>query len=317
MNLDARCRPRTHSNRGARRAAVPPPLSVLKLGGEVLENARQLRALVRSVACARRHAPLVIVHGGGAQVTRVAGHLGLRADFRQGVRVTDRPIADVAEMVLSGFVNKMLVAALVRQNVAAIGLSGKDLGLVEAVPVDGLGRVGVPRRVRADCLWDLLALGYTPVLASIAADNRGETLNINADHLAASVAGGLGAKHLLFVSSSGGVRQDPGNRRSALLSTLSTLEAEARIALGALTHGMIPKVRAARRALELGVERVGILSPGSATGIAQALRRGQGIGTWIVEAGGTSSRGRPASSPVVPKDALAARLERSKRKKED
>jgi acetylglutamate kinase len=255
---------------------------VLKVGGEVLEHPRGLRALVGSVRRARRRRPLVLVHGGGGQVSRMAERLGLRSTFRDGRRVTDAEMVEVVEMVLSGLLNKALVAALVRAGVPALGLSGKDLGLVRAVAVPGLGRVGVPRRIEAARLRDLLGLGFTPVLASVAADGRGETLNVNADDLAAAVAGALGADSLVLVSAGGGVRRDPDNRRSALVGRLSALEAEARIALGVLTRGMIPKVRAARRALEQGVGRVGILAPSSAASLAAALERGRGRGTWIV-----------------------------------
>jgi len=287
MNLAARRRVDPSGQTAASPVAAP---RVLKIGGDLLENSRMLRALVGSVVRTRAQLPLVLVHGGGPQVSRLAKKLGLRTAFRQGLRVTDKPMAEVAELVLSGQVNKTLVSTLVQKGVPAIGLSGKDLGLVEAVPVPGLGRVGVPRHVQADRLRELLALGYTPVLASIAADVRGETLNINADYLAAAVAGAIGARHLLLLSSSGGVRRDPDNRRSSLVRTLSTLEAEARIALGALTRGMIPKVRAARRALEQGVERVGILAPGSAAELAGALRQGKGKGTWIVRTPGARPR---------------------------
>ncbi len=242
--------------------------------------------------------PLVVVHGGGVQVTRLAEALGMRPVFREGLRVTDPQMVEVAEMVLSGAVNKALVSALVREGVPALGLSGKDLGLVEAVPVPGLGRVGVAGRVKANRLRELLALGYTPVLASIAADREGATLNVNADDLAAAVAGALGARFLLLVSSGGGVRRDPHKQHSGLVRTLSTLELEARIALGALTNGMIPKVRAARRALNHGVNRVGIVAPASAVSLARALQRGQGPGTWIVNASGRGhSRARAARPP--------------------
>jgi acetylglutamate kinase len=248
----------------------------------VLERRRGLLALVGSVRRAGRRRPLVVVHGGGGQVSRMAERLGLQSTFRDGRRVTDGEMVEVVEMVLSGLLNKALVGALVRAGVPALGLSGKDLGLVQAVAVPGLGRAGVPRRVQAAPLRDLLALGFTPVLASVAADERGATLNVNADDLAASVAGALGADCLVLVSAGGGVRRDPDNRRSALVRRLSALEAEARIALGVLTRGMIPKVRAARRALELGVGRVGIVAPSSAATLADALERGRGRGTWIV-----------------------------------
>lgn len=265
-----------------RRASAPPRPCVLKVGGEVLESAPRVRALVGSVRRTRPRLPLVLVHGGGGQVTRMAERLGLRTTFRDGLRVTDAPMADVVEMVLSGLVNKSLVAALVRAGVPAIGISGKDLGLVEAEPVAGLGRSGVPRRVEARRLRELLGLGYTPVLSSVSADSQGRTLNLNADDLAAAVAAALGAARLILVSAGGGVRRDPEDRRSGLLRTLSALELEARIALGGLRRGMIPKVRAARRALERGVERVGILSPLSAAALSAALEHGRGRGTWIV-----------------------------------
>lgn len=278
--------PRTGAAAGGRAAlaGLAQKPCVLKVGGEVLESPRRVRALVGSVRRTRPRLPLVLVHGGGGQVTRMAERLGMRATFRDGLRVTDEPMVEVVEMVLCGRVNKMLVGALVRVGVQALGLCGKDLGLVEAAPVPGLGRVGVPRRIEARRLWDLLNLGYTPVLSSVAADPHGRTLNLNSDELAASVAAALGAAHLILVSAGGGVRRDPENRRSRLLRTLSTLEAEARIALGGLTRGMIPKVRAARRALEQGVERVGILAPLSASALAAALERGRGRGTWIVNA---------------------------------
>jgi acetylglutamate kinase len=268
--------------RAPKAAAADCRPCVLKIGGEVLDNPRLMRALIGSVKRTRARLPLVLVHGGGGQVTRMAERLGLRITFKNGRRVTDAPMAEVVEMVLCGLVNKTLAGALVQAGVPAIGVSGKDLGLVEAEPVPGLGHVGVPRRIRSDRLLELLALGYTPVLASVAAASDGSTLNINADDLAASVAASLGARNLLIVSARGGVRRDPDNRRSGLLLRLSTLEAEARIALGVLTRGMIPKIRAARRALEQGVGRVGIVAPVSAAALSAALERGRGRGTWIV-----------------------------------
>jgi len=278
-------------------AGIPAPKTcVLKVGGEVLEHSRRFRALVGSIERARRRMPLVVVHGGGRQVTRMAERLGLRTTFRQGLRVTDGAMAEVVEMVLSGLLNKAIVAALVRAGVPALGLSGKDLGLVEAEPIPGLGRAGAPRRVRAQRLRELLGLGYTPVLSSVAAGPGGETLNLNADDLAAAVAAALGAEHLVLVSAGGGVRRDPENRRSALVRRLSTLELEARIALGALRRGMIPKVRAARRALEQGVGRVGIVAPLSAAALAAALEHGTGRGTWIVDAP-AARRPRRAARP--------------------
>ena len=222
-------------------------------------------------------APLVIVHGGGDEVTTLQGALGLEAQFVGGRRVTSAEDIDVVRMALSGSANKRLVAALVSSGVRALGLSGEDASLLSATPVDParLGYVGAPHRTNVELLWHLLDGGYVPVISPVSrnacagatsANSLGDAvaLNVNGDDAAASLAVALAAEELLLVADVPGVMSD-----GALIPQLQSQVARNLIAAGTAAGGMRAKLEAALRAIEGGVERVRI---GDITAITDSTR---------------------------------------------
>ena len=245
---------------------------VVKLGGNELDRPEWLAACAAGLSAA---GPVVVVHGGGRAVTALSQRLGLPVEKRDGLRVTTAEIAAVVEMVLGGPLNRTVVAALRRAGLDAVGLSGVDGGLLAAEPLPGgLGHVGRITHVRAALLESLLLAGLTPVVAPMAPaaeDPGGVPLNVNADDVAAAVAGALHAAELLFVSDVPGVVVD-----GVAQPTLATGEIETLIDLGVAAHGMAAKLRAAAAALEAGARaaRIGDL----------ALLTGATAGTRILAA---------------------------------
>ncbi len=226
--------------------------TVLKVGGAELADGPVLAQLVEALVPLARERHLVVVHGGGAEIADLQKRLGLQPAFVEGLRVTDADSLQVAQMVLSGLVNKRLTGRLVAKGVRALGLSGVDGGIMRARrlvhPKGDLGFVGEITDVDAGCLNDLLGLGFTPVLSPISLGENGLVYNVNADHAALAVAGALGAVELIFLTDVPGVRH--GDR---LLPRLTVHAAEEHIAAGVITGGMIPKVRSALEAVAQGV----------------------------------------------------------------
>ena len=239
-------------------------VTVVKIGGNEVEDALWVRELALHLAECK---PLVVVHGGGREVTALQASFGAEPEWRDGLRVSSPETVRIASMVLSGIVNKRLVSALLGAGVDAIGISGEDGALVLAEPAQGgaLGRTGVVASVRASLLESLLGIGLVPVVSPISRGQDGAPLNVNADDVAAAVAAALGAERLLFVSNVAGVQL-----RGGVVQQLSAHEVEPGIAGGAVTGGMAPKLRAATRAVGAGVKdvRIGgldLLSGGAGT----------------------------------------------------
>ncbi|MEA1996916.1 MAG: acetylglutamate kinase [Gemmatimonadota bacterium] len=227
-------------------------LMVLKVGGGEVDRADYLAALAGLVAGIDRR--LVIVHGGGRDIARLLGSLGIESQFHEGLRVTGDEAIEVVEMVLSGLVNKRIAGALVAAGVSALGLSGRDLGVVKAAKLDAaveLGHVGQPESVDRARLEKILGLGWVPVVSPVSQDTQGTVYNINADHAARAVAAALDASELVFLSNVPGVSGGEGK-----IGKLDSREAESLIAGGVITGGMVPKVRSGLEALEAGVNRV-------------------------------------------------------------
>ncbi|MEA2063861.1 MAG: acetylglutamate kinase [Gemmatimonadota bacterium] len=227
---------------------------VLKVGGGEVDDPGFLSSLagvVRSI-----EARTVIVHGGGKEIGSWLKALGQEARFYQGLRVTDEQAVAVVEMVLSGLVNKRLTGSLVKAGVEALGISGRDLGLVRArkLEPDGvdLGHVGEPAEVRVTTLAKLCSLGLVPVISPVSQAAGGEVFNINADHMAAAMAVALGASEMVFLSNVPGVLDSDGKA----LESLTPDKIESLIGQGVIASGMVPKVRSALEALEAGVPRV-------------------------------------------------------------
>jgi acetylglutamate kinase len=227
---------------------------VVKVGGNEVDDGAWLQRL--GYALKRGAGPTVIVHGGGKEVTELQRALGVEPEWRDGLRVTSPAGLRAVSMVLSGIVNKRLVAAFIGSGVDAVGVSGEDGGLIRATLARGgaMGRIGEVESVRVELLRSLLARGITPVISPVSRGVDGGPLNVNADDAAAAVASAMGARELLFISNVPGVLLD-----GAVIPSLAGSDAaESLILSGTAGGGMAPKLRAAARAAESGVERVRI-----------------------------------------------------------
>jgi acetylglutamate kinase len=225
---------------------------VIKIGGRAQSDGR-LPAAILAAAQADR---VIVVHGGGDEVSSLQRRLGLTPQFNGGRRVTTRDDLEIVQMVLSGTANKRLVASFVGQGIRAVGISGEDAGLLRAHATDRetLGEVGAPSHVDARLIQLLLDGGYVPVISPLGRDDAtGATLNVNGDDAAAAIAGAVGADELVLVADVLGVMAD-----GAVLSELDLEQAAVLIARGTARDGMAAKLQAARRAVERGVARVRI-----------------------------------------------------------
>jgi len=235
---------------------------LVKLGGRAIETSEQRSLTAGEIAALRKEHEIILVHGGGHRVTTLAERLGIRSTFVDGVRMTSPAEMELVDMVLAGAVNTELVRALNAAGVAAVGLTGADAGLVTGSSVAAVAAVGVeegeapersdvrtgtPTQVDASVIHTLLSAGMTPVCGSVAADESGGALNINADAFAVAVAGAVDIDICLFISDVEGVRVEGEIKQS-----LTRAQLEAAIADGEISGGMIPKVHAATEAVEAG-----------------------------------------------------------------
>ena len=246
-------------------------VTVVKVGGNEVEDVRWVRELALALTSVR---PLVVVHGGGREVTALQSRFGAEPEWRDGLRVSSAETVRIASMVLSGVVNKRLVSALIGAGMDALGISGEDGALLVAEPALGgvLGRTGTVARVRAELLHALLATGLVPVVSPISRGRAGAPFTVHADDAAAAIAEAVDAERLLFVSNVAGVALG-----DAVVRDVGADDAEALIESGAVTGGMAPKVRAAARAAAAGVSdvRIGdldLLSGGAGTRVLAAMR---------------------------------------------
>jgi len=235
----------------------------------------------------------VIVHGGGPEITGFLKKVGKESSFVAGLRVTDEETVEIAEMVLDGKVNSEIVNLLNRRGVRAVGLSGKDAGLIKAKKklatvyegedkkkVD-IGYVGQVESIDTRIIRDLLDGGYVPIIAPIGVGGDGESYNINADYVAAEIAGALQAEKLLLLTDVEGIYKNFEDK-SSFVSTLHQQEAEDWIREGVLTGGMIPKVEACLRSLAQGTGKTHIIDGRLGHSIILELFTAKGIGTQVV-----------------------------------
>lgn len=247
----------------------PTTLTVLKLGGELIESQANLAHTADAVAALvalGRDTRLVLVHGGGKAIDAELTRRGITPEKRDGVRVTDAATLDAVVAVLAGAANTALVAALVARGIRAVGLTGADDALGLSAPVASMrtvsgtdvnpGHVGEPLPAGSTLIADLCAGGYVPVIASIGMTAGGALLNVNADVMAAHVAASAGAARLLIAGSTPGVLDGTG----ALVDTLDPPALDAMLDDGTATAGMVAKLRACRAALRAGVADVRIVN---------------------------------------------------------
>ena len=234
----------------------------------------------------------VIIHGGGPEITGFLKKVGKETSFVSGLRVTDEETVEIAEMVLDGKVNSEIVNLLNHRGVKAVGISGKDAGLIRAkkklaTVYDGddkkkvdIGYVGQVEDVDTGILDDLLEGGYIPVIAPIGVDEDGMSYNINADYVAAEIAGALHAEKLLLLTDIEGVYKDYHDK-STFLSSLTQSEAREYIKTGVISGGMIPKIEACLRALDAGAGKSHIIDGRLPHAILLELLTSKGIGTQV------------------------------------
>jgi acetylglutamate kinase len=248
---------------------------VIKLGGSAMEAKEDTLldiVLLRYVGLLP-----VLVHGGGPEITAMSERLGLKAEFKDGLRVTDAATIEVVKMVLTGKINPDLVSTINRLGGQAVGMSGEDGPCIIAEASDpSLGFVGRVTQINAEPIEALLGRGYIPVIASIGLGYDGNSYNINADTVAAEVAVGLQASKLILLTDVPGVLGQDG----AVLSQLTREDAMAMVADGRATGGMIPKLQACLRALD-AVSQTHIIDGRTAHAVLLELFTEAGIGTMV------------------------------------
>lgn len=267
---------------------------VIKYGGnamvseELKEKVMQDIALMKYVGIRP-----VIVHGGGPEITGFLKKVGKESSFVAGLRVTDEETVEIAEMVLDGKINSEIVNLLNRRGVKAVGLSGKDAGLIkarkkmatvyegEAEKQVDIGYVGEVEEIQTGIVEDLLDRGYVPVVAPIGVGENGESYNINADYVAAEMAGALKAEKLLLLTDVEGIYKDFSDK-SSFISTLHMEEAKQYIKEGIIAGGMIPKVEACLKSLSMGTGKTHIIDGRLGHSPILEMFTAKGIGTQVV-----------------------------------
>ena len=255
---------------------------VVKYGGNAMVS-EQLRQQVMEdiVLLWLVGVKVVLVHGGGPEISEMMTRLGKKPEFVDGLRVTDKETVDIVQMVLAGKVNKSLVNLLEVKGGNAIGISGMDGQLIQAkMKNEQLGYVGTVTKVNPRPILDLLEKGYIPVISTLGCDKQGNIYNINGDTAAAAIAGALGARRLILMTDIDGILRDRNDPES-LITMMTIDEARKLEGDGVISGGMIPKVECCISAIEQGVKKVIILDGRVPHAILMELLTDQGAGTMI------------------------------------
>ncbi len=224
---------------------------------------------------------VVLVHGGGPEINEVMDRFGKKPEFVGGLRVTDRETMDIVQMVLAGKVNKTLVNLIEMNGGKAMGISGMDGRLIEAVPKDeALGYVGKITKVNIATVTDLLEKGYIPVISTVACDRHGNSYNINGDTAAAYIAGAIGAERLIMMTDIAGILRDKDDP-STLITELTVDEAEMLAESEIVSGGMIPKINCCVDAINKGVKNVTIMDGRVPHSILMEILTDEGAGTMV------------------------------------
>ena len=256
---------------------------VIKYGGNAMIN-EELKQQVMEDICLLWliGVKVVLIHGGGPEISETMKRLGKKSEFVNGLRVTDKETVDIVQMVLAGKVNKTLVNLLQMKGGHAVGLSGIDGGILEATMKDeALGYVGEVTKIRTQPIVDLLEKNYIPVISTIASDRQGNTFNINGDTAAASIAGALGAERLIMMTDIAGLLRDKDDP-STLIPAVTVSEAKQLFEEGVICGGMIPKVDCCIEAIEKGVRHVVIMDGRVPHSILMELLTDEGAGTMVL-----------------------------------
>ena len=257
---------------------------VVKYGGNAMINPELKQQVMEDIVLLWLiGVRVVLVHGGGPEISDTMKRLGKQAVFVEGLRVTDKETVDIVQMVLAGKVNKDLVNLIQMKGGHAVGVSGIDGGMLEAkVKDDRLGFVGEITKVRPQPITDMLEKNYIPVISTIASDRMGNTYNINGDTAAAYIAGALGAERLIMMTDIAGVLMDKDDP-STLIPSITVSEAKKLYDSGVISGGMIPKVDCCIEALEHGVNNVVIMDGRIPHSILMELLTDEGAGTMVMK----------------------------------
>ena len=256
---------------------------VVKYGGNAMIDEDLKQAVMRDVVLLSLIGiRVVLVHGGGPEISDMLKKVGKKSEFVNGLRVTDRETADIVQMVLSGKVNKSLVALIESIGGKAIGLSGMDGGLIEAKMLDEqLGYVGEITHIEEQTILDILDKGYIPVISTVGFDKEGHVYNINADTAAARIAGKLRAECMISMTDIAGLLRDKDDP-SSLIPVVAVSEAPQLVAEGIISGGMIPKVDCCIEAIRRGVKKVFIIDGRVPHAILMEILTDEGIGTMFI-----------------------------------
>ena len=257
---------------------------VIKYGGNAMINDELKQQVMEDIALLWLiGVKVVLVHGGGPEISHIMKRLGKEAVFIDGLRVTDKETVDIVQMVLAGKINKTLVNLIQMKGGHAVGLSGIDGGILEAkVKDERLGFVGEITKVRPQPIQDLLEKNYIPVVSTVASDRQGNTYNINGDTAAAYLAGALGAERLIMMTDIAGILRDKDDP-STLIPHITVSEARKLYDEGVISGGMIPKVDCCIEALEHGVNNVVIMDGRIPHSILMELLTDEGAGTMVMK----------------------------------
>lgn len=255
---------------------------VIKYGGNAMINETLKEQVMEDIVLLWLiGVKVVLIHGGGPEISDMMKRLGKESTFIDGLRVTDRETVDIVQMVLAGKINKTLVNMLEMKGGKAVGLSGMDGRLIEAqIKDERLGYVGKITKININPVTDLLDKGYIPVISTLGCDRKGNTYNINGDTAAAHIAGELGAQRLIMMTDIAGILRDKDDE-STLIPELTVSETKKLYEEGIVSGGMIPKVDCCIEAISEGVKNVVIMDGRVPHSILMELLTNEGAGTWI------------------------------------
>lgn len=259
---------------------------VIKYGGNAMLNKELQDSVMRDIVLMSLVGiKVVLVHGGGPEITSLLDKMGKKTKFVDGLRVTDEETVQVAQMVLAGKISKNLVNLLETVGGKAMGLSGVDGHMIKAEKKDErLGFVGNITGINAEPILDVLEKGYIPVVSTVGCDDEGNIYNINADTAAAKIAGELKAESLIALTDICGILKDE-NDRTTLISQITTNKAVELIENGIVKGGMIPKVECCVNAIKWGVQKVFILDGTIPHAILMETFTNEGVGTMFIKGG--------------------------------
>lgn len=258
---------------------------VVKYGGNAMVNEELKQAVMSDIVLLSLVGiKVVLVHGGGPEITDMLNRVGKESKFVDGLRYTDAETAEIVQMVLAGKVNKDLVSLLYNHGAKALGLCGLDAGMIKAKKVDSendLGFVGEPEFIDAEPIASALSMGYVPVIATVGRDENGAVYNINADTAAAAIAAKLKAENLILMTDTRGLLRDKDDE-STLIPVVNVSEVPSLVKQDIIKGGMIPKVQCCVEAVRQGVHRTFIIDGRIPHSILIEMLSNEGIGTMFI-----------------------------------